>query len=70
MDNLKNKASEMMGSNDIGSQLNDIDFPASKDQVLRQLEKKGVPGEIIDRVRNADTSQFDSADELRSKIGI
>lgn len=70
MDSLRNRASDMMGSGGIGEQLKDINFPASKDEVLRQLEQKGVPGPVIDKVRNADTSQFNSVDDLRSKVGL
>lgn len=70
MDKFKDKASDMMGSGGIGDQLKDINFPASKDEVLRQLEQKGVPSQVLDRVRNVDTSQFDSAEELRAKIGM
>lgn len=69
MDNLKNKASDMMGGG-VDSQLKDINFPASKDEVLRQLEQKGVPSQVLDKVRNTDTSQFDSVDDLKSKAGL
>jgi hypothetical protein len=69
MDKFKDKASDMMGSG-IGDQLKDINFPASKDEVLRQLEQKGVPSQVLDKVRNADTSRFDSADDLKSKVGL
>jgi hypothetical protein len=47
-----------------------IASPASKDQVLRQLEQKGVPSQVLDRVRDADTSQFDSFDDLKAKAGL
>ena len=69
MDNLKNKASEMMGGG-LGDQLKDINFPASKDEVLRQLEQKGVPSQLLDKVRGVDTSRFDSVDDLKSKVGL
>lgn len=70
MDNLKKKAGDMMGSGGIDDQLKDINFPASKDEVLRQLEQKGVPSQVTDKVRNVDTSQFDSVDDLKSKVGL
>ena len=69
MDKFKDKANDLMGSG-IGSQLKDINFPASKDEVLRQLEQKGVPSQVLDKVRNADTSQFDSVDDLKKKVGL
>ncbi len=69
MDKLKNMASDAQGGG-IDSQLKDISFPASKDQVISQLEQKGVPGQVLDKVRSADTSQFDSPDDLKSKVGL
>lgn len=69
MDMFKDKANDLMGSG-IGAHLKDINFPASKDEVLRQLEQKGVPSQILDRVRNVDTSQFDSIDDLKKKVGL
>lgn len=65
MDKLKGMAGDFSGIQD---QLKDINFPASKDEVLRQLEQKGVPSQVLDKVRNADTSQFDSVDEVMAKI--
>lgn len=70
MDMFKDKANDLMGSGGLDSQLKDINFPASKDEVLRQLEQKGVPSQILDRVRDVDTSQFDSVDDLKSKVGL
>jgi hypothetical protein len=69
MDKFKDKASEMMGGG-IGNQLKDINFPCSKDELLSQLQQKGVPDQVLDRVRNVDTKQFDSADEVKTKIGL
>lgn len=65
MDKIKGMMGDSAGLQD---QLKDINFPASKDEVLRQLEQKGVPSQVIDRVRDADTSQFDSAEEVMAKI--
>ncbi|HYH12022.1 MAG TPA: DUF2795 domain-containing protein [Thermomicrobiales bacterium] len=65
MDKLKDMAGDFSGLQD---QLKGIDFPASKDEVLRQLEQKGVPSQVIDKVRSADTSQFDSVDEVMAKV--
>ena len=68
MDMFKDKANDLMSSGGLDSQVKDINFPAGKDQVLRQLEQKGVPSQVLDRVRNADTSQFDSADDVMSTV--
>jgi hypothetical protein len=69
MDKFKDKMDDLKGSG-IGSQLDDINFPASKDEVLRQLEQKGVPNQVLDRVREVDTGRFDSVDDLKSKVGL
>lgn len=69
MDNLKNKANDMMGGG-IESQLKDLDFPCSKDQLLSQLEKKGVPSQLLDKIRDTDTSKFDSVDDVKKKAGL
>ena len=69
MDMFKNKANDLMNSG-IADQLKDINFPASKDEILRQLEQKGVPGPVIDKVREVDTSRFENLEDLRAKIGL
>ncbi len=69
MDKVKNMANKAKDAG-VDSQLKDGDFPASKDQVLRQVEQKGVPSQVLDPVRDADTSQFDSVDDLKAKAGL
>lgn len=69
MDKFKNMANDAMGSG-ISDQLKDINFPCSKDELLSQLEKKGVPSQVLDKVRDANTSQFDSVDDVKSKLGL
>lgn len=65
MDKLKNMAGDASGIKD---KLKDMNFPASKDQVCSHLEEKGVPSQVVDKIRNADTSQFDSPDDVMSKM--
>lgn len=69
MDMFKDKANDLMNSG-VADQLKDIDFPASKDEILRQLEQKGVPGPVIDKVRNVDTSRFENFEDFRAKVGL
>lgn len=69
MDMFKDKANDLMNSG-VADQLKDIDFPASKDDILRQLEQKGVPGPIIDKVRGVDSSRFENFEDLRAKVGL
>jgi hypothetical protein len=67
MDKLK-KLGDSFGGGGLEDQLKDIQFPASKDEVVRQLEQKGVPGPVVDKIRDVDTSQFDSVDEVVAKV--
>ena len=67
MDRLKGMA-DQFGSDQIKDRLQGIQFPASKEQVLSQLEQKGVPSQALDRLRDVDASQFDSADDVVSRL--
>jgi len=70
MENLKDKASSMTGSmGDLQGMLGDIKFPVKKDQILNQLQQKGAPSQVIDKLKNLNVDQFSSADELKSKLG-
>ena len=61
MDRLKSMGGDAMG-------LKNVNFTASKDEVCSQLEQKGVPSQVVDKVRNANTSQFDCADNVMAKV--
>jgi len=67
MDSLKNLG-DQFSSNALKEKLEGLSFPASKEQVSGYLEQNGVPSQIVDGVRNADTSQFDSADDVMSTV--
>jgi hypothetical protein len=69
MDMFKDKAKDLMDSG-VADQLKDISFPASKDEILRQLEEKGVPGAVTDKIRETDTSRFENLEDLRAKVGL
>ena len=49
--------------------IGDLKFPASKDQIMSQLQQKGAPSQVTDKLKNLDISQFSSVDELKSKLG-
>lgn len=66
---LKDKVSGLMGSGS-GEMFKDIEFPTTKENLLVQLEKKGVPGPIVNKVRKVDTSDYDSLDDFRKKVGV
>lgn len=69
MDRFKKMANDVMSSG-LGKHLQGIDFPCSKDELLSQLEQKGVPSQVVDKVRDTDTSQFDSVDDAKKKVGL
>ena len=48
--------------------LPNLDFPASKDEVLSTLQSNDAPQEVLDRVRNAQTDTFNSADEVLQTV--
>ena len=48
--------------------LPNLDFPASKDEVLSTLQSNDAPQEVLDRVRNAQSDTFNSADEVLQTI--
>jgi len=69
MENITNKASSMTNMGDLQGLIGDIKFPASKDEIVNQLQQKGAPSQVTDKLKNLDASQFSSADELKSKLG-
>ena len=66
---LKEKVSTLMGSGG-SNQFKDITFPTTKENLLVQLEKRGVPGTIVNKVRKVDTTQYDSLADLKKKVGL
>ena len=48
--------------------LPNLDFPASKDEVLSTLQSNDAPQEVLDRVRNAQTDTFNSAEEVLQTV--
>jgi len=69
MDKFKNMANDAMNSG-LAEQLKGIDFPISKDNLLSRLQEKGVPSQVIDKIRNVDASDFKSFDDLKQKAGF
>lgn len=65
MDRLKDMAGNAGG---IGDMLKGIDFPIQKDQLISQLSQKGAPSQITDKLQGADTDQFQSQDDVMSKV--
>lgn len=69
MDKFKNMASDAMNSQ-LADKVKDIDFPITKENLLNELEKKGVPKQIVEKIRGIDTSRFESYQDLKQKAGF
>ena len=48
--------------------LPNMDFPASKDEVVSEIQNNGAPQELIDGVKNSGTETFNSADEITQAV--
>jgi len=73
MESFKQTAGNMAGnlSGNLGSLTQDlqgINFPISKDNLLNTLQQKGVPGQICDKIRQANTNKFDSPQQVLSEV--
>ena len=60
-----------LGNLDVGQlqqQLPNVNFPASKDEVLSDLQSNNAPQEVVDQVRNSSKDNFNSADEVLQTV--
>jgi hypothetical protein len=48
--------------------LPNLNFPANKDEVLSTLQNNDAPQEVLDRVQNAQTDTFNSAEEVLQTV--
>ena len=48
--------------------LPNLDFPASKDEVVNQVQNNGAPQEVVDGIKNSGTETFNSADEVLQAV--
>jgi hypothetical protein len=56
-----------LGNLDLGQlqqYLPNLNFPASKEEVVSTAQSNDAPQEVVDNVRNAGTDTFNSADEV------
>jgi uncharacterized protein DUF2795 len=45
-----------------------VDFPASKDEVLSDAQSNDAPQEVVDGIRNSGKDTFNSADEVLQAV--
>ena len=60
-----------LGNLDIGQlqqYLQEVNFPAQKEEVASNAESNGAPQNIVDGIRNAAQNQFNSQDEVLQAV--
>jgi hypothetical protein len=60
-----------LGNLDLGQlqgYLPNLNFPASKDEVLSEVQSNDAPQEVVDGVRNSGKDTFNSADEVLQEV--
>ncbi len=67
-DKVKDMASQAGGGGDMMQQLQGINFPASKDELVSQLQQKGAEGGMVDKVKNAATDRFNGPEDVMSAV--
>ena len=48
--------------------LPNLDFPASKDEVVSEAQNNDAPQEMIDQIKNSSNDTFNSADEVLQSV--
>jgi len=60
-----------LGNLDLGQLqqfLPDVNFPASKEDVVSNLQSNSAPQEMVDQIKNAGSDTFNSADEVLQTV--
>jgi hypothetical protein len=60
-----------LGNLDLGQLqqfLPNLDFPASKEEVVSTAQSNDAPQEVVDRIRNSGQDTFNSADEVLQAV--
>ena len=48
--------------------LPNLDFPASKDDVVSEVQNNNAPQEVIDQLKNSSTDTFTNAEEVLETV--
>jgi hypothetical protein len=60
-----------LGNLDLGQlqqYLPNLDFPASKEEVLSTAQSNNAPQEVVERIRNSGKDTFNSAEEVLQTV--
>jgi hypothetical protein len=72
----RDRRNEYMGLGNLGNldlgqlqqYLPNLNFPASKDEVVSQVQNNNAPQEVVDQIKNSSTDTFNSADEVLQTV--
>jgi hypothetical protein len=48
--------------------LPNLNFPASKDEVISEVQNNDAPQEVVDQIKNSSTDTFNNADEVLQTV--
>jgi Protein of unknown function (DUF2795) len=48
--------------------LPNLDFPASKDEVVSEVQNNNAPQEVIDQIKNSSTDTFNNTQEVLETV--
>jgi hypothetical protein len=48
--------------------LPNMDFPASKDEVISEVQNNNAPQEMVDQIKNSSTDTFNNTDEVLQTV--
>jgi len=57
-----------MVSDEVQKYLQDIEYPASKEDILSNAQSKGAPQGLIDRINNVSQDSFSEPQEVSSAL--
>jgi hypothetical protein len=70
MDKVKDFAGNMgEGGGKLQDIVKDIQFPVGKEQLVSQLQQRGAPKQLVDKISGLDTQKFGSHKDLMSEVG-
>jgi hypothetical protein len=57
-----------LGLDQLTQYLPNMDFPASKDEVLSEVQNNNAPQEVIDQIKNSSTDTFNNSQEVLETV--
>lgn len=55
---------------DLQQYVDDVDYPASKEDLASRAEQNGAPQQMVDQIRGLDTDQVSSMADLKTSLNI